>query len=312
MDKEILNELVPNYYSTPLYDRYFSNSTLRLMLIDRNLIFKNRTLLFILFFSVIAKRLSFGQNSNVSYQAPAKKMGTLYFSWGYNRDSYSRSDIHFENKKTDNYDFTFKSATARDRPSMERFWQPSRLTIPQYDLHIGYLFSDKHDLGIEIGWNHLKYVMNDNQIVFVHGNIRGKAINKDTLVTPDFVRFEHTDGNNYLLFNLVKKKRLLGNRTFQASAIGKLGVGPLISYSHSKMFGSYGQGPFRYEGWVTGISLGIRLNIYKYLFIQTDVQGAFADYTSIKLAADKQGRATQQFYSLQYMGSAGINVPLHL
>jgi hypothetical protein len=268
---------------------------------------------FILAFSLGLIRLTLGQNS-----APVintffpKKKGSLYLTWGYNRDWYSKSDIHFSNTKTDNYDFTFTAAEAHDRPSMDKFWKPSRLTIPQYNLHIGYFFNNKHDIGIEIGWNHLKYVVTDNQVIFVQGSIRGKSISKDTLVTSDFVHLEHTDGNNYLMINLIKKKKLFVKEHFQISAIGKFGAGPLISYTHSTVFGSYGQGPFRYEGWVVGVSLGARLNIYKYFFIQTDLQGAFADYTNIKLGADRQGRATQQFYSLQYMWAIGINIPLRL
>lgn len=302
---------VSENFKLSLRDQYIISSS-GLIAICGNPIVNRRALFLIVFFSLIVIRLSFAQSLNTSDQSLPNKKGTFYFSWGYNRDFYSKSDIHFSNNKTDNYDFTFKAVKARDRPSMERFWQPSRLTIPQYDLHIGYLFNDKHDLGIEIGWNHLKYVMTDNQIILVQGSIRGKTINKDTLVTPDFVQLEHTDGNNYLMFNLVKKKKLFSRRNFQVSALGKFGAGPLISYTHSKIFGSYGQGPFRYEGWVIGMSVGIRLNLYRYLFIQTDMQGAFADYTNIKLGADKQGRATQNFYSLQYMWAAGINIPLRL
>ena len=32
--------------------------------------------------------------------------GSIYFSWGYNRDWYTRSTIRFHNNTTDNYDFT--------------------------------------------------------------------------------------------------------------------------------------------------------------------------------------------------------------
>ena len=39
-----------------------------------------------------------------------KPHGSVYFSWGYNRDWYTRSDIRFKNTTTDNYDFTFLRA----------------------------------------------------------------------------------------------------------------------------------------------------------------------------------------------------------
>ncbi len=111
-----------------------------------------------------------------------QKQKTMYFTWGYNRDWYSASTIHFKNTKTDNYDFTFIDAKAHDNPSMYEYWHLDRLTIPQYDMSIGVMLNDKHDLGIEISWNHLKYVVTDNQVIHVQGQIRGHYIDKDTLV----------------------------------------------------------------------------------------------------------------------------------
>ena len=47
-----------------------------------------------------------------------KPHGSVYFSWGYNRDWYTRSDIRFKNTTTDNYDFTFVNAHASDKPDL--------------------------------------------------------------------------------------------------------------------------------------------------------------------------------------------------
>ncbi|WP_240047284.1 hypothetical protein [Hymenobacter nivis] len=240
----------------------------------------------------------------------AKHRGSLYFSWGYNRDWYSRSDIRFQNQKTDNYDFTFVNAHASDHPSMSDFWKFKSLTIPQYDATLGYMFNDRHDLGIEVSWNHLKYVVDDNQIIHVRGNIRGRYIDKDTLVTPDFVHLQHTNGNNYLMVNLVKRQKLIVGKHLQLSAIGKIGGGPMISYTISTIFGSHQEGPFHYHGWVVGTSAGLKFDIYKYFFLQGDVQGAFADYTNTWIGADKVGRVTHVFTSAQAIYSFGFNVPL--
>src|ERR1043166_3135987 len=70
-----------------------------------------------------------------------KKRGTIYGSWGYNRDWVSKSDIHFKNVSTeanpvtkapnDSYDFTVYRATANDRPGFEGMLQKGP-TIPQY------------------------------------------------------------------------------------------------------------------------------------------------------------------------------------
>ena len=42
----------------------------------------------------------------------------LYFYWGYNRDYFSHSDIHFHGP---GYDFTVYDVTARDRPEKFSF-----------------------------------------------------------------------------------------------------------------------------------------------------------------------------------------------
>lgn len=243
-------------------------------------------------------------------QPVERKQGSFYFSWGYNRDWYSRSDIHFVNHTTDNYDFTFYNATAHDKPDMENWYYIDRLTIPQYDLHLGYMFNNKKDLGIEVEWDHLKYVVTDNQVMHVKGEIRGKYIDKDTLVTPDFVHLQHTNGNNYLMASLVKRHVFWENKYFQLSAIGKVGGGILFSYTISTVLGNTDKGYFHYHGLVAATSLGVRLQMLKYFFIQSDMQGALANYSNTKLGADHQGLATHHFYSLQWTWEGGFIFPI--
>ncbi|MFD1468006.1 hypothetical protein ACFQ48_07195 [Hymenobacter caeli] len=249
-------------------------------------------------------------NATTLLPPSAKHRGTLYFSWGYNRDWYSRSDIHFINTTTDNYDFTLVNAHASDHPSMSDFWKFNSLTVPQYDATLGYMFNDQHDLGIEVSWNHLKYVVDDNQVIHVRGNLRGHYIDKDTLVTPDFVHLQHTNGNNYLMVNLVKRRKLLVGRHLQLSAIGKVGLGPMITYTISTIYGAYQKDPFHYQGMVFGGSAGLRFDIYKHFFLQGDLQGAVADYTFTRIGPDKVGRVTHIFSSAQAIYAFGFNFPL--
>ncbi|WP_227687078.1 hypothetical protein [Spirosoma arboris] len=262
-------------------------------------------LFYSLLYPVLAQQ-SFPENSIKL----GKQRGSLYFTWGYNRDWYTKSTIHFRNTTTDNYDFTFIDAKAHDRPDMESFYKPNALTIPQYDMNLGYFFNDKRDLGIELSWDHLKYIVTDNQVIHVKGQIRGHQIDKDTLVTPDFVHLQHTNGNNYLMLNLVKRQKLWHSKAFQLSAMGKVGAGPLISYTISSVLGNNDDGYFHYHGVVAALSGGFKLDILKYFFIQTDLQGAWVDYTNTKLGADHQGLATHHFYSLQYKYLFGFNYPL--
>jgi hypothetical protein len=242
-----------------------------------------------------------------------KKKGTLYISWGYNREKYSKSDIRFKNTKSDNYDFVMQDAKAHEKPGFNKGMKEflnTDLTIPQYNLHIGYLFNDKHNLGIELSWDHLKYIVNDDVTVHLKGQIRGNQIDKDTFVNYDFIHLQHTNGNNYLMLNLVKQHQLYKDKYLEILAIGKVGAGPLVSYSISNIMGSFNDDKFRIQGFVLGVNAGIRYNVFKYVFIQPAFQYAFADYTNTPIGADGKGRVTHVFSSYMISVEAGFNIPI--
>jgi len=242
-----------------------------------------------------------------------RKQGEFYFSWGYNRDWYSKSDIHIFRHDADpakSYDFMLYDAKAHDKPDMWKWWYLERLTIPQYDMTAGYFFGNKSDFGIEIGWNHLKYVVTDWQNIHLKGQIHGTPIDRVAPLDPDTLHLQHTNGNNYLLINFVKRQNLLLYRNIQVSALAKIGGGPMISYTIDTILGDNDPGYFHYHGWVAAASLGVRATFLKHLFIQTDMQGAFANYTNTKLGHEHLGMARHHFYSLQWTWEAGVRFPV--
>jgi hypothetical protein len=244
---------------------------------------------------------------------PKKMKGTFYISWGYNREAYTKSDIRFKNNTNDNYDFTLVDAAAHDKPGFNNGlndFLSKDLTIPQYQLHIGYLFKDKHNLGIELSWDHLKYVVYDNVTIHVQGNIRGNVIDKDTFVDPSFVHLQHTNGNNYLMLNIVKMHPLWKSKYVNVSAIGKAGAGPLVSYSISTVLNEPYDTWFHIQGLVVGGTLGARIDIFKYLFIQPSFQLAWADYIKTQVGKGGEGVASHMFASYCFMLEGGFNIPL--
>ena len=245
---------------------------------------------------------------------PKKMKGTFYISWGYNREAYSNSDIRFKNTTTDNYDFTLVNAAAHDHAGfnngLKNFLQ-SDLTIPQYNFHIGYKFKDsKYNLGIEWSWDHLKYIVYDNTTIHVKGNIRGNQIDKDTFVSSNFVHLQHTNGNNYMMLSLVKMHHLYKNKYINLDGIGKVGMGPLVSYSMSTVLGQYYDTWFHIQGLVVGATVGARMDMFKYLFIQPSFQIAWADYMATAIGLDGAGRASHVFASYTFMVEGGFNIPL--
>lgn len=245
--------------------------------------------------------------------------GTFYFSWGYNKDWFSKSDIHFKNTTTEydqqkgtpkSYDFTIYDVEATDRPGFKDIARTD-LTIPQYVYRLGYYFNNKKDLGIEINFDHTKYIMKDYQTLHVEGTIHGQEINQDTLISPkDFLHFEHSDGANFLMLNFIKRQRLLvsNDKKHWLSGIVKIGAGPVIPRTEVTLFGENLNNKFHIAGYCMGLEAGLRYDAFKYVFIEYTAKGAFANYTNV-LVID-EGKANHHFWAFENILSLGFQFPI--
>jgi len=232
----------------------------------------------------------------------------LYLIWGYNRDRYTSSTVHFIDKGTGDYDFRLYNATAKDQPNQEKILR-TPLSVPQYNFALGYLFNPKKNMGIELSWHHLKYVIRDNQMLHLKGTIQGQYFDQDTLVGANFVHLEHTNGNNYLRLGLVKTYNIVfaPKQKVNLQFVAKYQAGVLWPKTYSKIMGAENDGPFRPSGLVVGLSGGLRLMALKYLFLEPSFDFSYAVYTGAKLSGT--GRARQKFGSMQSILAAGISVP---
>ncbi|MGN6645329.1 MAG: hypothetical protein ACTHJT_02265 [Cytophaga sp.] len=251
---------------------------------------------------------AFAQDSTAAVKK--KKMhGTFYVTWGYQKDYYTRSDVHFKNDRDDNYDFTLHNVKAHDQRDMNDFFsQP--LTVPQYVFYGGYFFNNKGDWGIEAGWDHLKYIVTEGQTAHMTGQIHGVQYDQDTIVNYNFWHYEHTNGNNYLTASLLKRFTFFKSEKshHKLSLIAKAGGGFLIPKTQSVIMGNERDGPFRLAGYVFTLGGAVRYDIYRYFFLEASMKGAYAHYTHDKIYGE--GIANQHFFSQQFILSAGFNIPL--
>lgn len=265
---------------------------------------------FPLLFALLIQTVSFvAFSQNTDELIPEKKRGSVYLTWGYHRNQYSHSTLHFKDYISDNYHFTLYDAKAKDQPDWDHFFK-TPLTVPQYVFRVGYMFNNKRDLGIEFSWDHLKYVVYDGQTLHLKGTIHEVFYDKDTVVTPSFVHFEHTNGNNYAMVSLVKRNTFFTSRNgyHKLSGLFTGGAGILVPKTDSYVLGNHNDGPFRYSGIVIGASAGLRVEFFKYFYLEPSVKAAFADYTNSKVYL--HGRVKHHFFSAQYILAAGITVPL--
>lgn len=237
------------------------------------------------------------------------KTGALYFSWGYNSEWYTHSTVHVDQPEfQNNYDMVH--VQARDHKGWNNksiLRQP--LTIPQYNYRLGYYFNEKQDLGIELNFDHTKYLIVDNQDIQIKGTYSGVAVDKTILFSEQngFYYFLN-NGANFFLFNIVKRYGLYHtkDRSIAIDLTGKAGVGPVVPHVENSLFGKRNDAGFQLGGWNTGIETALRVTVMKYGFLEFSQKVDYARYSHLKVA---QGLAKQNFGTYELILSAGFILP---
>ena len=238
----------------------------------------------------------------------AHNKGKFFVSWGGNRETYSKSDIHF---KGSDYDFTIYDVTAHDKPKGWHidYINPGRMTIPQTNFRMGYFVNDHYS--IAIGVDHMKYVMNQDIVVKYSGNYPnrnsfGEAVgNNQVLLTEPFLTFEHTDGLNYVnteisrhddisnFFNIEDTDKIQVNLT------EGIGTGFLYPKTNAKVFSKQRHDDFHIAGYGASIKAGLNVTFFKHFYIQTEVKGGYINMSDIQTTFSDSDSASQEFFFFQ-------------
>lgn len=228
----------------------------------------------------------------------------IYFSWGYNKDWFTHSTIHLSDPT--GYDFELLHVTAHDRPNFNRIDETiSHLAIPQYNYRIGYYFKNKPNSGLELNFDHTKYVMDDNQTVHLKGRIRTTWFDQDTLVTPAFLHFEHTNGANFFLLNYFHDWTIINKKLFQLDLIGKAGIGVVVPKTDVTIFGTRLDNKFHLAGWLLGTEGAARFTFFNHLYVEASAKTCLADYVNVLVIGT--GHAHHAFGSLEAIGNVGYS-----
>ena len=243
----------------------------------------------------------------------AHNKGKMYIYWGGNRESFSKSDIHF---KGDDYDFTLYDVQANDKPKGWNvdYVNPSRMTIPQTNFRLGYFINDHYN--ISIGLDHMKYVMNQAQTVTIGGVVGASypdyagtylpsGNNSIDLTDGGFLTFEHTDGLNYInteigrVDDISKLFKIKNTDVFQVNILEGAGTGILFPKTNAKLLGKERHDDFHVSGFGISAKAGINLTFFKHYFIQAEMKGGYINMNDIRTSYDLSDRASQHFLFLQ-------------
>ncbi len=244
------------------------------------------------------------------------KDGSLYGMWGYTQATYSKSTIHFKDNsntfypatgKYHDYDFTIYDAKAHDKPDFNGIRDVINITIPQFVARLGYYFNNKKDFGVEINYDHTKYVVDDYQKVRIKGTFNGNYVDQDTILDPqNLLHFEHTDGANFWMFNFIKRWKLYEpSKNFNVGFVVKPGAGFVYPRTDVTMLGTRLNNNWHIAGWIVGVESGFRVEFLKHGVFEFVGKGSYADYRRALVLGKGNGRANHHFFAAQLTMTLG-------
>lgn len=280
---------------------------------------------------------TFAQEEITVQRYTAHNKGKFFVSWGGNRDSYTKSDVNFRGK---DYNFTVNDMKAHDKPKGWHldYVNPANMTIPQTNFRMGYFISDHYS--VSIGWDHMKYVMTQNQTANVNGYINlpadqagsyynGDYNNRPVDMSlngaqeggydkgtaqgnpPAFLMYEHTDGLNYINTEVSRHddiSKLFGitnTDKVQINLTEGLGAGLLYPKTNTTLLGKERHDDFHISGYGLSAKAGINFTFFKYFYLQGELKGGYINMQDIRTTTSSEDKASQDFFFFQRIIAVG-------
>lgn len=236
---------------------------------------------------------------------PINRKGNIYIYWGWNRAWYTRSDIHFNGP---DYHFSLKHVVASDRPTkftFNEYFNPLNVTIPQANFRIGYFI--KNNLTVSAGFDHMKYVVQQNQVTKISGEIQNtetiydRLYNDDDItLTEDFLKLEHTNGLNFINIDVRRFDEILDLNKIKINLTEGIGAGILLPKTNTTLFYQNTNNQYHLSGYGVCTVVAVNISFFKNFFIQSELKNGFINMPDIRISADKNEKASQHFFFTQF------------
>jgi hypothetical protein len=263
--------------------------------------------LFFLWFFLITGNTGFAQYK------PYKK-GSAFLNWGWNRAAYTNSTLKM---KGDDYNLTLEKLAAKDRPTKfasKDYLRYDRITIPQTDLRVGYFLKD--NVALVFGVDHMKYVMNQDQVAHVKGEIARNSkykgtYDQDMAISADFLTFEHTDGLNCLNVGIEVYKDLIKRENSRVKLHwiygGMLGV--MLPKTNVKFLDYERTDRFHVSGGDIEARTAIQALFLKHMIVRIEGDAGYINMPDIILhKSGINGKGKQNFAFAQVNGEIGYHL----
>lgn len=247
------------------------------------------------------------------YAQKTERKGEFYFSWGYNKDYYTKTNVSISQPSLGN-NFTFKNTQLVDNPGWDKALLTMQLSIPQYNYRIGYFIDKEKDLAFEINFDHTKALFKNDQTVHMVGTFNNRPIDSSFVFSKTGTGTSQNyyylnNGANFLLFNIVKRKRFtkLNTKAFNFDGLAKFGIGPLIPHVQNSLFGKTNNQLFQFGGWNTGVEYALRSTFKKHLYLEFAGKLDYAYYYGLHVY---EGTAKHGFGTLEFILNLGYTLPM--
>jgi hypothetical protein len=201
------------------------------------------------------------------------------------------------------------------------YFDPTKLTIPQFNFRVGYHLSDKYALAV--GWDHMKYRTRSGQPAIITGRIDASAsplyagyYNHDKIIMDEWnlVKMEHSDGFNVININLERTDFLYTTKdqNFALSAISGAGAGIAFPWTNSRIFGKRNDDRPKVSGLGAHIYGAAQATVYKRFFLRLTLQGGFQNMWAIATVpkGDNSAHAEQTIFYYERSLVLGYNFRL--
>lgn len=234
------------------------------------------------------------------------RKGEIYFSWGYNEEWYTHSNLHISQPSLGNH-YTFKNLLAVDKPGWKSGFFQKPLTIPQYNYRIGYFFKD--NWALELNFDHAKYVVAKRQLLHVSGTMNHQPVDQYVDNTPDILQYQLNNGANFFLFNIVHRIQLpyVNFKNLNAALLLKGGVGFMIPHVDNEIYGEKNDKGFQFGGLDMGAEGALRVTFFRHVYLEYCNKLVYANYWGLKVY---RGKARQAFGTYEMIANIGGTFPI--
>lgn len=251
--------------------------------------------------------------STLEFSAIAQKKTTtrkkeFYFSWGYNTEWYTKSDVKINQPSLGN-NYSFVNIKGHDHPGWNEGLFSIPLTIPQYNYRIGLFIDKKKGLAVEINFDHTKFIFADQQ-TRIAGTMNNKPVDSTINFNAANGYFYYlNNGANFLLFNLVKRWNWTSNKkeTIKIDFLGKAGIGPVIPHVENSFNGQLNNPHFQFGGWNIGVEAALRATFFHYVYLEYCNKIDYARYYNLEIY---EGKAKHAFGTYEMMLNLGVTFPV--